>query len=90
MPDCHWSRADRLLPTETQTWLLQACLWSGEPGRRAWEMWQQSIGEPIHFFTHDETGSNALLPLLFVALRDNHAAVDAAFQTPAQNGVYER
>ena len=70
-----------LLPTETQTWLLQACLWSDEPGRRAWARWQKSISDPLAFLKQENEGVKGLLPLLYVALRDNHAAVDAAFQT---------
>ncbi len=60
-----------ILPTEDQTELLRACLLSGEPGRRSWEVWCERVGDPKRVFEDDETGLKGLLPLVLAALQRN-------------------
>jgi len=70
-----------ILPTEEQTWLLRACLWSEEAGREAWAVWRDYVGDPVSFAKHDNAGVKNVLPLLSVSLKNNGVAVDSAFQT---------
>jgi hypothetical protein len=34
-----------ILPTREQTWLLRACLLSGDSGRAAWRTWTARAGD---------------------------------------------
>lgn len=70
-----------LLPTEEQTWLLQACLWSGKQGEQAWEKWSGDIGDPANFLREDTEGVKGLLPLLFHSLQDKDVSIDKEFHT---------
>jgi hypothetical protein len=64
-----------LLPTAQQTWLLRACLQSDEAGRRAWETWQESVGDPKRALADEGQALKWLLPLLYRALQTNGGAV---------------
>jgi Uncharacterised nucleotidyltransferase len=70
-----------LLPTEEQTWLLRACLWSGEQGARAWARWSARIVDPAGFLRQDRDGIKGLLPLLFDSLQKKKVAVEQEFHT---------
>ena len=70
-----------LLPTEKQTWLLQACLWSGKPGEQAWKKWSEEIADPASFLREDTEGVKGLLPLLFHSLQDKDVSIQREFHT---------
>jgi hypothetical protein len=68
-----------LLPTEEQTWLLRACLHSGQAERQAWQAWLQRVGDPKQLLARRQQRIEWLLPLLYTALQRNGAEVDRAF-----------
>src|SRR5262245_9190063 len=70
-----------LLPTEEQTWLLQACLWPGEQGARAWTKWSERIDDPAVFLREEIDGVKGLLPLLFHSLQQKKVLAARRFQT---------
>jgi hypothetical protein len=70
-----------ILPTEEQTWLLRACLWSGKQGEQAWAKWSESIGDPAGFLREDKDGVKGLLPLLFHSLQNKDVSIDKEFHT---------
>jgi len=70
-----------LLPTEEQTWLLQACLWPGERGALAWIKWSERIADPAGFLRQDRDGVKGLLPLLFDSLQKKSVFIDKEFHT---------
>ena len=70
-----------VLPTDEQTWLLQACLWSGKRGERAWARWSAGIDDPAGFLRQDKYGVKGLLPLLFDSLQHKDVSIDKEFQT---------
>ena len=70
-----------LLPTEEQTWLLQACLWSGPAGERAWARWSEGIDDAAAFLRQDTDGVKGLLPLLFHSLQQKKVFIPKKFQT---------
>jgi len=70
-----------LLPTKEQTSLLQACLWSGRRGERAWAEWREDIGDPARFLREDSDGVKGLLALLFHSLQNKNVSIDKVFQT---------
>ena len=69
-----------LLPTEEQTWLLQACLWSGPAGERAWARWSEGIDDPAAFLRQDTDGVKGLLPLLFHSLQKKNVLSQEDFR----------
>jgi len=69
------------LPSKEQTWLLQACLWSGKRGERAWTKWSEAIDNPASFLRDDTEGVKGLLPLLFHSLQDKDVSIDKEFHT---------
>ena len=69
-----------ILPTEQQTWLLRACLHSGDAGREAWEVWRAQTGD-LRRGIRDGPGTRRLLPLLFSRLRRNGVEPDGALLT---------
>jgi Uncharacterised nucleotidyltransferase len=69
------------LPTGEETRLLQACLWSGEPGVLAWRKWSHEIADPAAFLRQEKDGIKGLLPLLFDSLQANDASVEGEFRT---------
>ncbi len=70
-----------ILPTSEQTYLLRACLWRGEPGRKAWDKWRNLIGDPIKKIREDMHGARRLLPLLLIAARSNNVSMEKLFLT---------
>ena len=70
-----------ILPNMEQTWLLRACLLSGEPVRQAWAAWCDCVGDPIAYLKNEDNGIKGLLPLLFASLQQNQVSVDETFQT---------
>ena len=70
-----------ILPTEHETSLLQACLWSGKSGAQAWATWRGGINNPGKFLQDDSGGIKGLLALLFHSLRDKRVSVDKEFHT---------
>lgn len=70
-----------LLPRPEQTWLLRACLYSGEPGRRAWEVYRRLAGDLKKALLKDTQGIKTLAPTLLGALQRNKAIVEAALLT---------
>lgn len=70
-----------ILPRPEQTWLLRACLYSGESGRRAWEVYQRLAGDLKKALLKDTQGIKTLAPLLLSALQRNEAVVEAALLT---------
>ena len=70
-----------ILPTAEQTWLLRACLHSGESGRRAWEVWQESVSDPKKVLELGTRGVKTLAPLLLMALRRNGVVADHSVLT---------
>ncbi len=65
-----------ILPTPDETWLLRACLHTGDAAVRAWEVWQERVGDPKAALREDRSGVKRLLPLLFRSLQHSGAAVD--------------
>ncbi len=70
-----------ILPTEEQTWLLRACLYSGDSGRKAWGVWRERAGDPRALLGDDRQGVKTVAPLLLVALRRTGAVVDDSLLT---------
>ena len=80
-----------ILPNETQTELLRACLLSGNLGRRAWEAWCRRTGDPKATFERDQTGLKGLLPLVETALRRNGVGIDGPLRSYLRAAhVYEQ
>jgi len=70
-----------VLPTEEQTWLLRACLYTGEFGRQAWTSWLDHILDPLEFLNQETQAIRSLMPFLFRALHRNHVELDKALLT---------
>jgi hypothetical protein len=70
-----------ILPRLDQTWLLRACLYSGESGRRAWGVYCRLVGDLKKALPKNTQGIKTLAPLLLSALQRNDTAVEAAFLT---------
>jgi hypothetical protein len=70
-----------VLPTREETLLLRACLWPGDPGRRAWEEWRRCVGNPIELLRDGNERLKALLPLIHFALQRNGVSVEEALKT---------
>jgi hypothetical protein len=70
-----------ILPAPEHTWLLRACLYSGESGRRGWDVYRTLVDDPVHTLLKSKQGLKTLVPLLLMALRRNDVAVDAALLT---------
>lgn len=70
-----------ILPAPEQTWLLRACLYSGELGRQAWEAWRERVGDLKATLGKDKGSFKALAPLLLMALRRNSVGVDSSLLT---------
>jgi hypothetical protein len=67
-----------ILPSPEQTWLLRACLYSGESGRQAWEVYQRLVTDPKKALKNPRLGGKTLAPLLLTALRNNGVVVDSS------------
>ena len=63
------------LPTAEQTWLLRACLQSGQAGAEAWKAWLEHIGGPDRILGPATRGVRWLFPLLSTALRHNKVSI---------------
>lgn len=70
-----------ILPWPEQTWLLRACLYSGESGRRAWEVYHRLAGDLKKALLKNAQGIKTLAPLLLNALQRNEVVVEAALLT---------
>lgn len=70
-----------LLPSPTQTLLLQACLRHDDVGWAAWQGWLQRVGDPLVSIKHDRDGSKRMLPLLCRMLSRRANQVDAELLT---------
>lgn len=70
-----------ILPAPEHTWLLRACLYSGESGRRGWDVYRTLVDDPVHALLKSKQGLKTLVPLLLAALRRNDIAVDTALRT---------
>ena len=69
------------LPSPEQTWLLRACLYSGESGRQAWRVYDERVGDPTKAARKHRRGVKALAPSLLIALRRNGLVVDGSLLT---------
>jgi hypothetical protein len=76
-----WRPLSVLLPTEEQTWLLQACLWPDDRGQRAWAQWTAAIDDAAAFLRRDNDGVKGLLSLLFHSLQERKIFIEKVFQT---------
>ena len=65
-----------ILPTPEQTSLLRACLYSGEPGRQAWEVYQNLVTDPKEALRNPQLGGKTLAPLLLTTLQRNGVVAD--------------
>jgi hypothetical protein len=74
-----------ILPTETETALLRACLFTGPAGRRAWDVWQQETSG-VHGVAALSGSAKALIPLIHRAAARNGAVVEGAARTALRAG----
>ncbi|MGD8759022.1 MAG: nucleotidyltransferase family protein [Anaerolineales bacterium] len=65
-----------LLPLEEQVYLLKACLQPGNLGMRAWQIWQEKVGDVLAGLQSKDQGGRSLIPLLARALRNNQIEID--------------
>jgi hypothetical protein len=70
-----------ILPAPEDTWLLRACLHSGDLGRQAWDAYRERVKDPRQRLKKDRRGVKALAPLLYAALRRNGVPVDGSLLT---------
>jgi hypothetical protein len=70
-----------ILPAPEDTWLLRACLHSGDLGRHAWDVYHERVKDPRQRLKKDRRGVKALAPLLYAALRRNGVPVDGSLLT---------
>lgn len=70
-----------LLPSNTETLLLQSCLLKGEELTIAWKKFQGNSNLPTEFFKHEKQGLKRLLPLLYKNLLAHNLALDKKFRT---------
>ncbi len=70
-----------ILPAPEQTWLLRACLYSGEPGRHAWQVYQNQAGDLRKVLRGGRQGIKTLAPLLLNALQRNSCVTHNALLT---------
>ena len=68
-------------PTFEQALLLRACLWSGRPALRAWEDWQERVGNVLETIKQGSGGIKRLLPLLLGAVQRNALVVEPSLLT---------
>ena len=69
------------LPDGKETNLLRACLWTGQPGRAAWDAFERDAGDLPELFRADHGSRKRLGPLLAAALRRNAVPADPALLT---------
>jgi hypothetical protein len=70
-----------ILPTPDETWLLRACLYSGESARHAWTVCSRRARDPASAFREDGRGLKRLAPLLHDALGRSDLAAPPGFVT---------
>ncbi|MDN5939303.1 MAG: nucleotidyltransferase family protein, partial [Salinisphaera sp.] len=66
-----------LLPTDADTHLLRAILYSGDAGRQAWRHWQHRAGDPLVAFERLPCEQKGLLPMLHRSVARNGVEVEA-------------
>src|SRR5687768_39468 len=85
MPECSTPPlADTLrvvLPTDRETWLLRACLQSGQAARSAWQTWRSLTNLSPAELVRDDGALKGLLPLLFTSLRQNQVPLERELLT---------
>jgi hypothetical protein len=69
------------LPDGKETSLLRACLWTGQPGRAAWDAFERDAGDLRELFRADHGSRKRLGPLFAAALRANAVPADPALLT---------
>lgn len=70
-----------LLPSPTQTLLLQTCLCTTGEIDRAWGKWCKQVGSPRKMILSDKWGLKSILPLLHHSLREGQVKLDKHTQT---------
>jgi hypothetical protein len=71
----------RLRPAGHQTWLLRACLWSGDAALEAWKEHRRRAPGPFETLQRENPELRRLAPLLFVALRHEARHLDRPLVT---------
>jgi hypothetical protein len=77
-----------LLPTEEETLLMRACLYSGDAGRRAWHEWMGRVGAAREELARRPILAR-LLPLLHVATKRYGAEVEPEFAFCLRAAYYQ-
>jgi len=67
-----------MLPSDVETRLLLCLFSSGDEGSRAWNRWQEVVGDPTRAFKGERLGQKSLLPLLHSAVERNGIEIDSA------------
>ena len=68
------------LPSEEQTWLIQACLSTGNRAREAWSKWEAHLDDPIKFLRTETEGVKGMLPFILTSLREKDIDISGPFQ----------
>ena len=71
-----WNALSVMVPSESQTWLLRACLGNGEEVARSWKVWTLQVKSPLDGLHSSMHGSRWVLPELYSALRPWSASID--------------
>lgn len=88
-----------ILPTDTETELLRAILYSGQKGREAWQTWRKRAGDPKMAFERTHSAQRGLTPLLHRAVIRNAISVEptvssflraAYFREELRSNAYRR
>lgn len=70
-----------LLPSPTQTLLLQACLGTDQLVDKAWRKWCKQVRNPRKMILSDRWGIKSILPLLHHSSRKSQVVLDKNIQT---------
>ncbi|MFN3231286.1 MAG: nucleotidyltransferase family protein [Alphaproteobacteria bacterium] len=77
-----------LLPDETDSRLLQACLVEPPASAVAWTSWTQMVGDPKQTLEQDRRGLKGLLPLIYLAVDKHGFSVPDGFRTYLRAGSF--